>query len=499
MKITLISPYPDICCFGLRTMSSFLKQQGHHTKLIFLPDVYRENIPAGAARYDDHALNGIIPLCEDSDIIGITLMTNFFESAVQITNKIKSKLDKPVIWGGVHPTIRPEESLEYADIACVGEGEEAICELLNRMGKKEPYHDTKNMWFKKDGEIIRNSVRELIRNLSVYPAPDYCLDEQYLMHEGRVQQLSPDILKISLERSQISQYCDLRFGYQSMTSRGCPHKCTYCANDALKNLYGGKNYLRWRSVDHVINELLWAKQELPYITHIWFSDDSFFARKSADIEDFCTQYKDKINLPFSALASPLTLTEKKMELMVDAGMILIQMGIQTGSEKMLELYNRKQMARERTLKAAGIINKYKDKMLPPLYDFLLEGPDETDEDTMETIRFISRIPKPFHLQVFSLVLYPGTELYRKAKEDGRITDERTQVYGKRLKKPKPSYLNMVMLVLSHGKIPSGLLRFLVSRPMVAVFNNKFVEILAGCLLRLRGALKTAIRRVRHGS
>lgn len=149
MKIILISPYPDITSFGIRTISAYLKQGGHQTKMIFLPDPYGDNIAYGIKRYDERILDCLIPLCEDSDIIGITLMTNFFDGAVQITEKIKRKLVKPVIWGGIHPTVRPEECLKYADIVCIGEGEDAIQELLDNMQTGKPYDDTQNIWFKK--------------------------------------------------------------------------------------------------------------------------------------------------------------------------------------------------------------------------------------------------------------------------------------------------------------------------------------------------------------
>src|SRR3989338_6656596 len=103
MKITLISPYPDITNFGIRTISSFLKRNGD--KIVF-----------NTQRYDDNVLDEVVSLCKGSNLIGITLMTNFFDGAVQITKKIKGSIDVPIIWGGVHPTIRQEESLKYADM-----------------------------------------------------------------------------------------------------------------------------------------------------------------------------------------------------------------------------------------------------------------------------------------------------------------------------------------------------------------------------------------------
>ena len=97
-----------------------------------------------------------------------------------------------------------------------------------------------------------------------------------------------------------------------MTSRGCPHSCAYCINHTIKNMYGGKGKLRWRSVTHVITELMWVKKNMPYIDYIWISDDEFMARKLDKLVEFSKKYKEKIGLPFSCLASPLSVSEEKM-------------------------------------------------------------------------------------------------------------------------------------------------------------------------------------------
>ena len=81
---------------------------------------------------------------------------------------------------------------------------------------------------------------------------------------------------------------------------------------------------------------------MPYIGFIWISDDAFFAHPSAAIMEFCREYKEKIGLPFSCLASPLTVTKEKMAALVDAGLIYVQMGIQSGSPRIQELFQPKE-------------------------------------------------------------------------------------------------------------------------------------------------------------
>ena len=474
MKITLISPYPDITAFGIRTISAYLKKHGHNTRMLFLPDPLGDDLIQGVERYGKNILDELIPLCRDSDLIGITLMTNFFDGAVQITRKIKSSTDIPVIWGGVHPTIRPEESMEYADMVCIGDGEDAMLELVSRMEKGEDFLDVANLWVKSNGRIIKNPLRPLATDLDIYPMPDYSLSDHYILFDNNIREMNRELLKISLEASPVSNYIT-RCGYQTMSGRGCPHKCSYCVNDTLKEVYGGQNYLRWRSTGHVIDELLWVKENMPYVGHIWFSDDSFFAKGRQKTEEFCKAYKEKIGMPFFALASPMTISEEKMSLLVDAGLMCLQMGLETGSARMQELFNRKQMSNERMLKAVHIINKYKDKILPPHYDIILDTPYETDIDKIETLKFISRIPKPYNLQTFSLVLYPGTKLYEMAKTDGFIVDEQRQIYSKSYTMREPNYFNLLITMSKSGRFPGFLFKFLISPMIVNLFKSRFMK------------------------
>jgi radical SAM superfamily enzyme YgiQ (UPF0313 family) len=471
MKVSLISPYPDIAAFGLRTISAYLKNNGHETQMIFLPDPYGDNPVDHVDRYDDQILEELIPLCEGSGLIGITLMTNFFDGAVQITKRLKKSIDVPVIWGGVHPTIRPFECLEYADMVCIGDGEDAILELANRIKNHEDISNIENIWLNKNGEIIKNSLRPLQEDLDIYPVPDFSLNEHYISFDGRMHALSPELLKVFLKRGTVSKYLN-KIGYQTMTGRGCPHKCTYCINDTIKDLYKGQRYLRWRSTPHVMEELLWVKKNFPYVGYIWISDDAFFAKTDESLRDFCNRYKEMIGLPFTCLASPITITEKKMKLLVDAGLIYIQMGIESGSARVQELYNRRRMSNERIMKAVEIIHRFKEKMYPPSYDFILDNPYETDDDKIESLRLISKIPKPFHLQPFSLVLSPGTRLYEMAKGDGHIVCERREVYTKTWSMRKDNYFNMLMSLAKGGHFPSIFLRFLISKSVVKVLNSK---------------------------
>jgi len=474
MKISLISLYPDITSFGIRIISAYLKQYGHKTQLIFLPDPYGDDIVYGKQRYENHILEEVISLCRQSDLIGVTLMTNFFNGAIQLTNKLKKELSTPVIWGGVHPTIKPDECLEYADIVCIGEGEDAMLELVNRMSKGENYLRTANLWFSTGNKVIKNPLSPLPRDLDIYPFPDYSMDDHHIMINDQIVPISDKITELFLKNGTVSKYLG-KTGYQTLTSRGCPHSCAYCINHTIKEMYGGKGKLRWRSVNHVIEELMWVRRAMPYVNYIWISDDEFMAQKTDNIKEFAIQYKVKIGFPFSILVSPFSVTEQKMSLLVDAGLIYVQMGIESGSVQMQRLYNREIMDNKRMMKAITIINKFKDKMYPPSYDFLVDVPFETDKDRIDSLHFISNIPKPFRLQPFTLILYPGTLLYEMAKKNVLVIDEHKEIYEKTYTMRKPDYLNFLMMLSKKGKFPSPLLKILITPLIVNILNSKVLK------------------------
>ena len=138
MKISLISMFPGIHDFGLRTISACLKQAGHDVNLFFLMQEFHD-------KYSETAMNNLVKLTKGSDLVGISVMTNYFDNAIQVTRKLRNNYDFPILWGGIHPTIRPEESLDYADMVCIGESEETLVELTDKIQNKQYYYDVKGM------------------------------------------------------------------------------------------------------------------------------------------------------------------------------------------------------------------------------------------------------------------------------------------------------------------------------------------------------------------
>jgi len=489
MKITLISPYPDIASLGIRIISSLLKQEGFITRLVFLPNITAEKSrkPQFVYLYDQMVVEELIEICGDSQLVGMSLMTNYFEGAVQITKAIKENLRIPIVWGGIHPTIRPEECLGHADIVCLGEGEEAMLELARKLNAGKSYHDIMNLWLKRDGCIIKNPLRPLIQDLDSLPFPDYDLESHYILEDDGIGPLDESLLQKALARGSISGYMNM-VAYQTMATRGCPHSCTYCCNNTLRNLYRGQKYVRRRSVGNIIDELRQAKERFPVIQAFWFSDDSFFATSDKEIRKFSEIYRDKIGLPFFCLGSPTTINERKMGYLIEAGLHCIQMGVQTGSRRVSkEIYHRR-ISNQQVINAARIINTYRRELLPPLYDFILDNDYETEADILATLRLILKLRRPYRLQLFSLVLYPGTELYDQAKKDGIIYDDMDQIYRKRYHLRQKTYLNLIFSLVRNN-LPTFVLRLLIDKKIVNMLNRKSLDKIYGPMFDLAGLMK----------
>jgi len=427
---------------GTRIISACLRQAGHQTKIIFIKTEIGEQC-------DEKTINSVIQLASGSDLIGISLTTNFFKISAQITQSIKNDLKIPVIWGGIHPTVRPEECLEYADIVCRGEGEGAIVELAERLEKGIDYFDVQNLCFRdKNGNIIKNPLRPLIQNLNSLPFLDYDLKDQYLIIKDSVYKMDS-----SHAVGIWDQYDYTGPIYTTLITRGCPFSCAYCCNNTLNKIYHGQKIFRVRSVDNVIEELERMKKNLPFIKCVFLNDDYFLGLPLDYLKEFSEKYKKVIDLPMIVVGvHPSAVDEKKLEYLTSASSIkFLAMGIQVASEQMKKLFKR-DYPNSQVEKAAKIINKFKDKIERICFEVIVDTPWQTDKDSIDTLMLLSKLPVPYYMNIFSLIFYPGTELYDLAKRDGFIKDEKEEIYQKNYLKfiPKTYFNKLFFLIKEYG-------------------------------------------------
>ena len=150
------------------------------------------------------------------------------------------------MWGGIHPTSNPEESIRHTDIISIGEGEETLLELVQKMEKGQDFYDIKGLWFNKGEQVIKNKLREPFADLDRLPFFDFSMKEHYILDHATdsIAPLDVERFKKILPRLPHPDN-KLKIAYRTMTDRGCPHKCSYCNISNQKEMYDemGAKYL----------------------------------------------------------------------------------------------------------------------------------------------------------------------------------------------------------------------------------------------------------------
>lgn len=392
MKTALISFFPN--AISVRSLAAYLKSRGYEALCIFCP----------ADLQEAHAQRLIAGLQEQGvGLVGISVLTDTYDAAVTVTRWIHWQMGIPVVWGGAHVNVMPEESLRHADMVCMGESEEAILELVSGMsasglsGSAVP-----NIWYRTKQGIVKNSLRILEEDLDRFPFPDMDLQTQFVLDDTGLMGVAAD---------------SYRKFYSIMTSRGCPYRCRYCYNSYRARQYKGKGrYLRFRSVENVVRELEEANARFGMKqVKIW--DDSFLARPLDDIRRFANLYGKQIGKPFFILGEPMAFDRTKVECLKDCGLKEMQIGIQTGSERVnREIYHR-QISTAETIRVAQTLHELG---IRARYDIIFNNPYEQISDLKETINLLMKIPGEFSLLGFNLIFYPGTEITEQALRDHLI-------------------------------------------------------------------------------
>jgi radical SAM superfamily enzyme YgiQ (UPF0313 family) len=367
--------------------------------------------------------------------------------------------------------------------------------LVNKLAAGENYLDTPNMAFKVNGSHVINQVLPPFADLDSLPYYDYTLDNQFLL-DGELRPLTMDMVK-ELTR-QYPFYVPTAY---FLTSRGCPHECSYCNNCKYVAMFG-KNIIRFYSVDRVLDEIKHTLATLPFIEFIVFGDDDFLARPQKQLEAFAARYKKEIGLPFGAAGSARTYKTKKMEILLNHGLVAFNLGIQSGSQRVIdEVYNRK-ISLAQVSKAIKEISPYNDaRGLITIVDFIIDNPYETKDDIIKTYNFLLDLPPSFKPNLFFLSFYPGTPIYQRAIKDGFTKESDVENFrsytGAELRYQK-NYETFLVLLLRIAKlhpklqqIPKWVFRFLGSSPVrkLASFFPEWVYEKAANALQVKMAWK----------
>ncbi len=383
---------PTAYHIGVASLSGALKAAGHKTSLLRFDTLVEKD-----------ELLRILDESEKPGLLAFSVMTNQFDYCARLAAWVKERWsDVPILFGGHHPTLAPDEVIDIpsVDMVCLGEGEEALVELVDRMSKGGDFSDVRNFWIKRDGEIIKNDIRPLHGDINALPFMDidiYHLNERF-------------------EHSDITLHI--------MAGRGCPYQCTYCCNPAVVRFYKGKGrVVRTRTIDKVIEELKYHLKKYPRISYVGFQDETFTLNKKWVLE-FCEVYGEEVGLPFSAMVRADTLDDEVFKAMADAGCDLVRVGVESGSEWLRSNVLKRHMTNEQIINAFDMAEKYGVRTGA----FAMMGmPYETPEMVEETIALLRRC-NPNHLQLSIFYPLPGTELYDVCRREGFMTEEKATSY-----------------------------------------------------------------------
>ncbi len=406
LNIVMVSLY-HFGAFGVRILSDILKKEGHTVHMVFFKrDKTNEMAPPTVNEYA--LLKDLIKKLNPG-LVGISTRSAFFPIASEMTRALKPEISAPVIWGGAHAIICPEECIRYADIVCAGEGEAPLSRLAAALLNKTDYSRIPGLWVKnQDGSIVKNESGPLAEDLDALPLPDFCdIKNSYVIENGKCENVEP-------------YYNESLTHYNFMTGRGCPFRCDFCSNSIFHSLFKGKGrMLRQRSVDNVIRELLIAKKYFKNLASV-SSNDELFGLDLKWLSEFCVRYKKEIGLAFHCDIHPSYVTEEKIAVLSGMGLKTISMGLQSGSERIRrELFGRN-TPDEMILNAAGLFAKYR---IFPSYDLILDNPLETEEEIRKTLHFMLRLPGRFRLNLYSLQHHPKTALTKKLLASGLISEK----------------------------------------------------------------------------
>jgi radical SAM superfamily enzyme YgiQ (UPF0313 family) len=332
------------------------------------------------------------------DLIGFSFFSVTFDTVSNLTSHIRKKIpDTPIIFGGLHAIVAPHECIEHADIVCTGEGEEVIRELLERWDeyKKKGSIDTSGLWFRdKNGNVIKNPERPVIKDLDSIPFPIYGENETLIDDDAILDKMKP------------GPY--LNAHVYTFTERGCPYHCTYCIHSMWKE--NGFKIFRRRSVDNIMEEVKDLVHRLG-MRHIIFHDEIFIINKKwirEFSEKFRKQFHEPYGIKFTGYVHPLTTDEEMLKMMVDAGLSRVGMGVQSGSERINKEIFKRNHRPEESIKMAKMLQEYDFEIIQ--YDLLVNNPFETDEDRKHTFDLLLEFPPPFYPGLFGLVIYKYSKL-----------------------------------------------------------------------------------------
>lgn len=329
---------------------------------------------------------------------GLISNLNFISQTIKIIRSIK--LDLPIILGGnITKDINPEflfnSEMIGIDFGVMGEAETSLPCLVEKLSNGSNYFkEVPGLIFrdKHSGEITKNLPKRFsLEDTNALPAWHH-INMDFYKHS-----------KTAFMANQVT--------LPLLTGRGCVGSCTFCSPTV--------GAFRKRPIEHIMEEIefLFSKYNFDKL-HIL---NEVFYQAKEDILVFCKQYKKlKTKKPWicGMRVDVKNLDDETFMAMKDAGCVLVGMGIESGSNKILNIM-KKRITKDQVINFCRGAKKAK---LPYFGNFMVGNEDENEEDVKETIDMV--INEEMNTDASLTDAYPGTQIYRSALNRGLISDEK---------------------------------------------------------------------------
>jgi len=350
-------------------------------------------------------------------IVAISLLSPYVLIAKRLTELIKKYTSAIVIWGGVGPTITPEEHIKLTDIICIGEGERALEELVVAVRDGKDYKNIKNLWVKDESKVIKNPQGSLIQDLDCLPFAEYGSEDMYFIEHNKLSREDPEL--------------DHPILYLQST-RGCPYSCSFCIETMYHDMYKGLGkFVRRRSVGNIVKEVNMHQNKPNNRKKRVYFIDEVFGSAPEFMDEFVPRYKKEVGLPFDVLYHPKSLKVRTIGKLVEAGVKEINFGIQTGSDKIRNDIFTRPGTNAEIIELTKEISKHKVNIR---YDLILDNDFETEETLKECINLILQLPKPVTFNTFSLQHFPDYPMTKMAVKAGHVTEEELEDWPTMMKR-----------------------------------------------------------------
>ena len=403
-----ISPASPGLPIGLLSIGSILMENGYHVKIL---DGFLGKVDLSAEL--DQALKQMSR--EKVLFVGISARTTQLPSAVKAAAIIRKDFtDMPLVWGGTHPTLFPEETCTdpLVDVVVIGEGEYACLELAEAFSGSMPLSTIKGIMFKDaDRKVVFTGPRAPT-NLNDLPFPRYeLLNIDDYLHRPMISGDGP-------RRGKTTKLLHLH------TGMGCPFRCTFCINTTVyrDGKYYQKSLYRGKSATKILDEIQMLIERYK-VEHISFVDECFLVDKKRLFQLLDGIEERGLKFSWSTggkvhYIKDTYLSKDVIKRMRNLGCVILGFGAESGSQKILN-YLKKDITIEQVEHAAKITN---DNKIVSEFSFMIGLPQESIEDMLKTVDFIKKLKKIGEYVMTQNVQlyrpYPGGELFNESVKLG---------------------------------------------------------------------------------